>query len=106
MLRTISGSRGAHPRALDKDMISQQTYAILTSEARIPVAIPVVVETYRDEEAEALDRKLREAANRLEVGRETRVSARRARRCRPLKPQTPKLQSFLRGGSRRLCRLG
>ncbi|HDF2330360.1 TPA: Tn3 family transposase [Morganella morganii] len=71
----IKGSRTY--RTLDEDMISQQTYAIIKAEARIPVAIPVDVETYLAEKAEALDQKLREAANRLEAGRgDTRVGAR------------------------------
>lgn len=58
----IKGSRTY--RALDEDMISQQTYAIIKAEARIPVAIPVDVEIYLVQKAEALDQKLREAANR------------------------------------------
>lgn len=50
----IKGARTC--RALDEDMISQQTYAII--------------------KAEALDQKLREAANRLEAGRgDTRIGA-------------------------------
>ena len=57
-------------------MISHQTYAIIKAEARIPVAIPVDVEIYLAQKAEALDQKLREAANRLETGRgDTRIGA-------------------------------
>lgn len=57
-------------------MISQQTYAIIKVEARIPVAIPVDIETYLAEKVEALDQKLREAANRLEAGSgDTRIGA-------------------------------
>ena len=40
----IKGSRTY--RALDEGMISQQTYAIIKAEARIPVAIPVDVDVY------------------------------------------------------------
>jgi len=70
----IKGSRTY--RALDEDMISQQTYAIIKAEARVPVAIPVDVEIYLAQKAEALDQKLREAASRLETGRgETRIGA-------------------------------
>ncbi|MBG0512051.1 Tn3 family transposase [Agrobacterium sp. MOPV5] len=70
----IKGSRTY--RALDEDMISQQTYAIIKAEARIPVAIPVDVEIYLAQKAEALDQKLREAATRLEAGRsDTRIGA-------------------------------
>lgn len=38
-------------------MISQQTYAVIKAEARIPVAIPVDVEVYLAQKAEALDQK-------------------------------------------------
>jgi TnpA family transposase len=70
----IKGSRTY--RAIDEHMISQQTYAIIKAEARIPVAIPVDVETYLEQKAEALDQKLREAARRLETGRgDTRIGA-------------------------------
>lgn len=70
----IKGSRTY--RALDEDMISHQTYAIIKAEARIPVAIPVDVEIYLAQKTEALDQKLREAANRLETGRgDTRIGA-------------------------------
>jgi ABC-type multidrug transport system fused ATPase/permease subunit len=70
----IKGSRTY--RTLDEGTISHQTYAIIKAEARIPVAIPVDVEIYLAEKAEALDQKLREAANRLETGRgDTRIGA-------------------------------
>lgn len=70
----IKGSRTY--RALDEGMISQQTYAIIKAEARIPVAIPVDVEIYLAQKAEALGQKLREAASRLEGGRgDTRIGA-------------------------------
>lgn len=70
----IKGSRTY--RALDEGMISHQTYSIIKAEARIPVAIPVDVEIYLAQKAEALDQKLREAASRLEAGRgDTRIGA-------------------------------
>ncbi|TAV02069.1 Tn3 family transposase [Rhizobium ruizarguesonis] len=70
----IRGSRAY--RALDEHMISQQTFAVIKAEARIPVAIPIDVETYLTQKAEALDQKLREAARRLEAGRgDTRIGA-------------------------------
>jgi len=70
----IKGSRAY--RALDEHMISQQTFAIIKAEARIPVAIPVDVETYLEQKSQTLDCKLREAAHRLETGRgETRIGA-------------------------------
>lgn len=69
--------KGSHTyRALDEHMISQETYAVIKAEARIPVAIPVNVEVYLAQKAEALDQKLREAARRLETGRgDTRIGA-------------------------------
>jgi TnpA family transposase len=70
----IRGSRAY--RALDEHMISQQTFAVIKAEARIPVAIPIDVETYLTQKAEALDQKLREAGRRLEAGRgDTRIGA-------------------------------
>lgn len=69
--------RGSHAyRALDEHMISQQTFAVIKAEARTPIAIPIDVETYLTQKAEALDQKLREAARRLEAGRgDTRIGA-------------------------------
>lgn len=69
--------KGSHTyRAFDEHMISQQTYAVIKAEARIPVAIPIDVEVYLAQKAEALDQKLREAAHRLESGRgDTRIGA-------------------------------
>jgi len=69
--------KGSHTyRALDEHMISHQTYAIIKAEARIPVAIPVDVETYLAQKAEALNQKLSDAACRLQTGRgDTRIGA-------------------------------
>lgn len=69
--------KGSHTyRAFDEHMISQETYAVIKAEARIPVAIPVDVEVYLAQKAEMLDQKLREAARRLETGRgDTRIGA-------------------------------
>jgi Tn3 transposase DDE domain len=70
----VKGSRAY--RALDEHMIPQATFAIIKAEARIPVAIPVDVETYLEQKSQVLDRKLREAAHRLEKGRgDTRIGA-------------------------------
>jgi hypothetical protein len=83
--------KGSHTyRAFDEHMISQQTYAVIKAEARIPVAIPVDVEVYLAQKAEALDQKLREAARRLESGRgDTRIGAKAcgSRRSGQLKPR-------------------
>lgn len=69
--------KGSHIyRAFDEHMISQQTYAVIKAEARIPVAIPVDVEVYLVQKAEALDQKLSEATRRLEASRgDTRIGA-------------------------------
>jgi len=69
--------KGSHTyRAFDEHMISQETYAVIKAEARIPVAIPVDVEVYLAQKAEMLDQKLREVARRLETGRGgTRIGA-------------------------------
>jgi hypothetical protein len=57
-------------------MISKETFAVIKAEASIPVAVPTNVEAYLAEKAELLDRKLREAARRLETGRgDTRIGA-------------------------------
>ncbi|MFX7784916.1 hypothetical protein ABTJ92_22090, partial [Acinetobacter baumannii] len=70
----IRGSRAY--RALDEYMISHQTFAVIKAEARIPVAIPIDVETYLAQKADALDQKLREATRRLETSRgDTRIGA-------------------------------
>ncbi|BCK77795.1 transposase [Acetobacter aceti NRIC 0242] len=69
--------KGSHTyRAFDEHMISQETYAVIKAEARIPVAIPVDVEVYLAQKAEMLNQKLREADRRLETGRgDTRIGA-------------------------------
>ncbi len=69
--------KGSHTyRAFDEHMISQETYAVIKAEARIPVAIPVDVGVYLAQKAEMLDQKLHEAARRLETGRgDTRIGA-------------------------------
>jgi hypothetical protein len=57
-------------------MIWHQTFAIMKAEARTPVAIPIDVETYLAQKAEALDQKLREVGRRLETSRgDTRIGA-------------------------------
>jgi hypothetical protein len=70
----VKGSRAY--RALDEHMISKETFAVIKAQASIPVAIPTDVEAYLAEKADLLDRKLREAARRLETGRgDTRIGA-------------------------------
>lgn len=70
----MAGSRTY--RALEKKLIPQQTLAIIKAEARVPVAIPVDVETYLAEKATAREGKLQVAERRLKTGRgQTRIGA-------------------------------
>jgi TnpA family transposase len=70
----VKGSRAY--RALDEHMMSKETFAIIKAEARVPLAIPIDVESYLAEKAAQLDEKLGEAARRLENGRgDTRIGA-------------------------------
>ena len=70
----VAGSRAY--RVIEEKLIPPQTFAIIKAEARIPVAIPVDVETYLAEKSAALEAKLQAAARRLKAGRgETRIGA-------------------------------
>lgn len=71
----VRGSRAY--RALDEHMIPQATFDLIKAQARLPLAIPLDVETYLEEKAAALERKLTEADRRLATGRgDTRIGAR------------------------------